>query len=141
MSFIQSSEAYYTHKKEAAAFKQSASVFDHNFLFDSDDLSYLMSHFQEEQTAISILAQMGGVEGISYALRTDMSMGLGKDEVDDGDAFEFRRNKFGTNKVTEKPPTPFWQFCWDELGDEMLRVLIIAGLVSIIVGAIQVHSH
>jgi len=137
MSFIQQSEAYYTHKKEAAAFKQSKSVYEHDFLFDSDDLSYLMSHFQEEATAISILAQMGGVEGISYALRTDRSTGIGHDEVDDDEAFAYRREKFGTNRVTEKPPTPFWQFCWDELGDEMLRVLIVAGIISIIVGAIQ----
>jgi len=142
MSFIQNSEAYHSRKQEAAKFKPSANVFDHNFLFDSDDLSYLMSHFQEEQTAVAILAQMGGVEGIAYALRTDMSMGLGEDEVGkdgegDEEAFEFRRTKFGTNKVTEKPPTPFWAFCLDELEDPMLRVLIIAGIVSIIVGAID----
>lgn len=147
MSFIQYSEAYYTHKKEATTFKQSKNVFEHNFLFDSDDLSYLMSHFQEEPVAISILAQMGGVEGIAYALRTDMSTGLGEDEVprdvvdEENEAFSFRRDKFGSNKVTEKPPTPFWKFCLDELGDDMLKVLIGAGIISITVGAISVCGY
>ena len=139
MSFIFSTEAYYTHKQEAADFKRSEDVFGHEFLFEEDDLSYVMSHFQEESTAISILAQMGGVEGISYALRTDVNTGLGKDEIDDGtgDALNHRRSLYGTNTVTEKPPVPFWKLCLDELGDAMLRILILAGIVSIVVGLIQ----
>eukprot|EP01084_Bolivina_argentea_P101530 182013_1 len=120
MSFIQQTESYYTHKREAGGdFQRSESVFDHKFLFDVDDLSYLMSYFQEEASAISILAQMGGVEGISYALRTDMSSGLGKDEIkgegdvddeeeDDDEesdnALAYRQSLYGSNSVTEKPP-------------------------------------
>jgi len=137
MSFIQSTESYYTHKREAPDFKRSENLHDHNFLFDREDLSYLMTHFQEEQTAISILAQMGGVEGISYALRTDMSSGIGRDELDDIDCLPLRREKYGTNQITEKPPIPFWKLCLDELGDDMLKVLIVAGLISIVTGAIQ----
>ena len=139
MSFIFSTEAYYTHKQEAAEFKRSADVHSHDFLFDDADLSYVMSHFQEESTAISILAQMGGVEGISYALRTDVNTGLGKDEIDDesGDALEHRRSQYGTNTVTEKPPIPFYKLCLQELEDPMLKVLIGAGIISIITGAIQ----
>eukprot|EP01083_Nonionella_stella_P056300 148336_1 len=154
MSFIQQTESYYTHKREAGGdFQRSESVFDHKFLFDVDDLSYLMSYFQEEASAISILAQMGGVEGISYALRTDMSSGLGKDEIkgegdvddeeeeDDDEesdnALAYRQSLYGSNSVTEKPPIPFWSLCYDETKDPMLRVLIVAGVVSIVTGAFQ----
>lgn len=137
MSFIQQTESYYTHKRDAADFKRSKDVFEHQFLFDADDLAYLMGQFQEESNAISILAQMGGVEGISYALRTDMLTGLGSDEVNDQDAFAHRRSLYGTNQLTEKPPVPFWKLCYEETEDPMLRVLIIAGFISIITGAID----
>ena len=97
MSFIQQTESYYTHKRDAADFKRSKDVFEHQFLFDADDLSYLMGQFQEEPNAISVLAQMGGVEGIAYALRTDMSSGLGQDGVDDPDAFALRQTEYAKN--------------------------------------------
>eukprot|EP00486_Rosalina_sp_Unknown_P014513 CAMPEP_0201579392 /NCGR_PEP_ID=MMETSP0190_2-20130828/26911_1 /ASSEMBLY_ACC=CAM_ASM_000263 /TAXON_ID=37353 /ORGANISM="Rosalina sp." /LENGTH=769 /DNA_ID=CAMNT_0048013763 /DNA_START=180 /DNA_END=2486 /DNA_ORIENTATION=+ len=138
MSFIQQTERYYTNKKDQQAdFKRSKTVQDHDFLFDADDLSYLMGQFQEEPNAISVLAQMGGVEGISYALRTDMSSGLGEDEVGDADATAHRQTLYGKNSLTEKPPVPFWRLCLDELEDPMLKVLIVAGVVSIVTGAIQ----
>eukprot|EP01084_Bolivina_argentea_P047034 86648_1 len=137
MSFIQQTESYYTHKREAADLKESKNVFEHTFLFDDADLSYLMSHFQEESTAISILAQMGGVEGISYALRTNIVTGLREDEVNDEDAFQHRRTSYGSNEVTEKPAIPFWKLCYAETEDPMLRILIVAGIISIITGAIQ----
>lgn len=137
MSFIQQTESYYTNKREQADFKRSKTVQDHDFLFDADDLSYLMGQFQEESNAISVLSQMGGVEGIAYALRTDMSSGLGDDEIGDPDAFAHRQTLYGSNSLTEKPPIPFWRLCLDELEDPMLKVLMVAGVVSIITGAIQ----
>eukprot|EP01084_Bolivina_argentea_P295942 509620_1 len=137
MSFIQQTESYYTHKREAADFQRSKNVFDHDFIFDDEDLSYLMSCFQEEHIAISILAQMGGIEGLSYALRTDMSSGLGSDEVSDEDALEHRRGKYGINEVTQRDAEPFWKLCMAELEDPMLKILIAAGVISIITGAIQ----
>jgi len=139
MSFIQNTEAYYTHKREAADFKRSKNVYDHEFLFDHEDLSYLMSHYQEEPIAISILAQMGGVEGIAYALRTDLAKGLGADELDEEDdgALKHRRGEYGSNFLSEKPPKSFWALCWDETEDPMLRVLIVAGIISIVTGAIS----
>jgi len=53
------------------------------------------------------------------------------------EALCFRREKLGSNSVTEKAATPFWRFCVDELGEEMLRVLIGAAIISMVVGAID----
>ena len=39
--------------------------------------------------------------------------------------------------MTGKPSIPFWRLCLDEPEDRMLKVLIVAGVVSIITGAIQ----
>jgi len=66
-----------------------------------------------------------------------MSSGLGKDEIDDIDAIQHRVTLFGTNFVTEKSGIPFWKLCYGETEDPMLRVLIIAGIISIVTGAIQ----
>eukprot|EP00484_Ammonia_sp_Unknown_P011182 CAMPEP_0197073056 /NCGR_PEP_ID=MMETSP1384-20130603/210406_1 /TAXON_ID=29189 /ORGANISM="Ammonia sp." /LENGTH=1037 /DNA_ID=CAMNT_0042511881 /DNA_START=129 /DNA_END=3241 /DNA_ORIENTATION=+ len=137
MSFIQQTEAYYSHKREVNELKKSENVFDHHFVFDADDLSNILSHFQEEHIAISLLAQMGGIEGISYALRTDMISGLGKDEIADPDSFSHRRTLFGSNEESAKPPVPFLLLCWEELKDPMLRILLIAAFISTITGAIQ----
>jgi len=125
------------HKKEAGTFKRTQKLEDHKWIFDADDLAYVMSSFQEESNAIALLAQMGGKEGVAYALRTDLYTGLGKDEVTDEDALAIRRKEFGSNELTVKPPIPFWRLCLDEFADPMIRVLCVAGFASIIAGAIE----
>ena len=86
---------------------------------------------------------MGGVQGIGFALRTDILQGIGKDEIESGnnDALVRRRELYGKNELTKKPPKPLYVLCFEQLQDPMLLVLCIAGLISIIVGAIEEPSH
>ena len=146
MSFIQETEVYYNflEKNRNQTFERSKTIQDHKWLYDIEDFKKLFSHFQEEDEAQSILAQMGGVEGIAYALRTDINNGIGIDEIKDDltkkESFDIRKEKFGSNTLTKKEAEPFWRLCLDELGDPMLQVLIVAGIIALIVGIVKVFK-
>jgi len=142
MSFIQETEHYYNflEQNKNQTFKKSETIQDHKFLYDTDDFKKLFSHFQEEDEAQSLLAQMGGVEGIAYALRTNINTGLSEDELKDNIAFDLRKEMFGSNELTKKESEPFWKLCLDELGDPMLQVLIVAGIIALIVGIVKAYK-
>jgi len=82
------------------------------------------------------LAEMGGIQGVSAALRTDIKHGIYEDECQEG-TFAKRKATYGTNLYPKPPLTPFLEHCWELLQDPMLIVLCIAGVVSIIIGFIE----
>lgn len=80
MSFVRRSSSFANVKKgeaESAKFnKPSASFAEHDFFFDVEDMHVLKSG------GLPKLAEMGGVQGIAAALRTSLTTGLYKDEMD-----------------------------------------------------------
>ena len=137
MSFISNTEGYYTFKKADEVVKAADDIADHDWFYSAELLTDLMSHFQEEEVALAQLAELGGVPGVSFALRTSQTQGIGKDELNKwAEAYATRVEEYGANKITRKPPRPFWELCLDELEDLMLRILIVCAFISITVGAI-----
>jgi hypothetical protein len=88
----------------------------------------------------------GGLQGIADAIRSDLKDGLSiqvsilfictsfnfPKEIETG--FGARKEHFGTNVLPQEPPRPFWSFYWDAIQDETLVILMIAAVVSIILG-------
>lgn len=141
MSFVQHTEDYFHFKQDQPVFKRSQTIQQHDWIYDCDDLGEIMACFQEEDFAIAKLAEMGGVQGIAFALRTNTATGIGEDEINNDEALAVRQKLFGVNALTHKPPTPFWELVLDQLEDLMIRILIVCGIVSIIIGAVQDPQH
>lgn len=85
---------------------------------------------------IIALEAYGGNEGIARALKTDINNGLSKD-----DDMEARENQFGSNAIEEDPLPHFCTYVWESLGDLMLRILIVSGVVQIALGASPLSTH
>lgn len=100
----------------------------HEFPFDASDLAAMHGSYAR-------FAQMGGIAGISGALRTNPKTGLFADEVNTN--FEKRCEVFGRNTIARRPLKSFWAHCADSLGDPMLIILIIAGCISIVLGSVD----
>uniref|UniRef100_A0A6A7G4K6 Calcium-transporting ATPase n=1 Tax=Hirondellea gigas TaxID=1518452 RepID=A0A6A7G4K6_9CRUS len=116
-----------------------SSLEDHNFFFDADSCSLLAQDWTKPALAFARLGEMGGVQGLAKAFRTDLQTGVYKDEVSIG--FDRRQEVYGKNIFPKKPPRHFLSLCADELKDPMLIILMVAGTISIVAGAIDDPSH
>lgn len=79
---------------------------------------------------ISALQQYGGVKGLSALLKTNLEKGVDEDE---NDLFK-RRNAFGSNTYPRKKGRSFLRFLWEAWQDLTLIILIIAAVVSLVLG-------
>jgi Ca2+ transporting ATPase len=80
-------------------------------------------------------AHVGSVEELLKThLKVNPKIGL---DPNDSKDIEERTNKFGTNKFEEEEIKPFYEFIIDSFEDAMLRVLVLASLISLIVGIIK----
>ncbi|CEP02431.1 hypothetical protein PBRA_009015 [Plasmodiophora brassicae] len=103
------------------------SVGQHVFTYDADDLRAMTRRGNP-----SLLAEMGGVQGLAAALRSNLRTGLHSDEF--STQFAKRRVAYGRNAV-DKPPCPsFLKLAWQALHDPMLVALCTAGTVSMGIG-------
>lgn len=73
---------------------------------------------------------MGEATGMCEKLLTSTTSGVRSSEKEE------RQEKFGRNYVEPPPLTPFWRFCLDALEDPTLQFLIVAAIVSLLVGSI-----
>ncbi|KAJ1405873.1 P-type ATPase [Sesbania bispinosa] len=78
----------------------------------------------------SVLQQYGGVKGLSDLLKSNMDKGISGDDVD----VSKRKNAFGTNTYPRKKGKSFWRFLWESWQDLTLIILIIAAVVSLVLG-------
>ena len=92
--------------------------------------SYLGRNFCEE---IELL-KSETIEAFEEKLKTSFKNGLADD-----DSQESRIEVFGSNRKKEPELTSFLRFCLDALGDQILIILLILGVVSLIVGATGEH--
>lgn len=109
------------------------SVSDFRWMYDASDLSNM-------QGSNSKLAEMGGVQGLAGALRTNLKTGIYKDEVDKG-SFEERKKLFGVNAFPKPPLHPFLWHCFQVWNDPILMLLTASGFFSLIVGTVEAPSH
>ena len=100
------------------------------FGLDILQIEKLMGLYKERDSNLRDLAQIkeyGGSEGIMAKLKTDAKRGI--------DSKNDRENDFGSNKVFIEPVPPFCSYVLEALEDLMVRILIIAAVVQIVLGA------
>ena len=67
-----------------------------------------------------------GIDELVFLLKTNTETGL--------HSLEGREEAFGSNKVFVEPVPPFCSYVWEALKDLMVRILIVAAVVSIVLG-------
>ena len=97
---------------------------------------FLPNELQMMQGAFSLLAEMGGSQGLASALRSDVKAGLLADEADE-ELYERRRTLYGCNVFAQPELASFFDLCRDILSDPMLIVLLIAGVISVALGLVD----
>jgi len=73
-------------------------------------------------------------ELMNQHLKVNPKVGLDSNDSKD---VEERINRFGTNKFEEEEIKPFYEFILEALEDDMLRILIVASIVSLVVGIVK----
>ena len=66
----------------------------------------------------------GGCQGLANSLGGSLTAGIKAEEV------QARKDQYGINYIEPDPPTPFWQFCLDALGDFTLQLLLFFAFIS-----------
>ena len=98
--------------------------------FDIDviELENLMGKYKERGNDFQDLKYFAEkpVDEIVSQLKTNTEIGL--------TSLEGREEAFGSNKVFVEPVPPFCSYVWEALKDLMVRILIVAAIVSIVLG-------
>ena len=98
------------------------------FEIDALELENLMGKYKERGSDFNDLRyfEIKSVKQIIKELKTNTETGL--------DSLEGREEVFGSNKVFVEPVPHFCWYVWEALKDLMVRILIVAAIVSIILG-------
>jgi magnesium-transporting ATPase (P-type) len=80
---------------------------------------------------VTLETRYGGPEGIAKALRVNPEHGLDSENTAD---LQARKEAFGENRIPVPPQRSLLLLMWDALHDLTLIILLIAGLVSLIIG-------
>ena len=73
------------------------------------------------------IRELGGSDGIMEKLKTELKIGIR--------SIDNRENDFGSNKIFIEPVPPFCSYVMEALDDLMIRILIVAAVIQIILGA------
>ena len=79
--------------------------------YDREDLKYF---------------EKNNINDILSKLKTDPDKGISNKDN--------REEYFGSNKIFNEPPPNFFSFVWESLKDLMIRILLVAAIISIILG-------
>jgi len=138
MSFIHSSTVQSLN--DGSLDREDQLVSAKSFRIDGDEFEDIVANFQNKNLVLGRLAQMGGVQGIAFAIYSNVKLGIAT-ETNPTDppeqSFPFRVEKYGVNSYTQQPPTPFWVLCKETLEDRMLQLLIVAGIVNVVIGIVE----
>ena len=85
---------------------------------------------QRRMDGVNLIREHGGAKAIADHLKTDVKTGL---SCKFGD-LESRSAAFGVNVIPPSPSKAFWALCLDAIQDKTLLILIVAALVSIVLG-------
>ncbi|KNC80411.1 hypothetical protein SARC_07230 [Sphaeroforma arctica JP610] len=76
-------------------------------------------------------SSFGGVDGLVKALHADTENGLSAEDDED---IKGRADDFGDNRVPSPPQRSLLLLMWDALHDVTLVILLVAGVISLIIG-------
>ncbi|CAD8180394.1 unnamed protein product [Paramecium pentaurelia] len=82
--------------------------------------------------SLGLVQQLGGEQGLAKIFQVDLKRG-----VEDEEQVITLRNRYGANLPIVKELTPLWKLIVECLGDTMLQILIVAAIVSTILGIIE----
>ena len=85
---------------------------------------------QRGPDALAAVAEYGGVSGVMEAVDTNTKTGLSNNSLE----LETRKTMFGVNYIKPIAPKSFLALCFDAIQDKTLIILIVAALVSIVLG-------
>eukprot|EP00891_Asterochloris_glomerata_P004702 jgi/Astpho2/4702/fgenesh1_pg.00067_%23_185_t len=88
-----------------------------------------------------VLGKHGGVQGIAAALQTSPVRGLDTQTAHADQTLQGRQRVFGANKFKEVQQKAFFQLVFENLQDPILILLILAALVSTILGAVIAEAR
>ena len=80
---------------------------------------------------IRLIEDMGGTNGLIEKVKSNKATGLLSTED-----FQERINVYGRNKPPKEKKFTYLELCWIALKDPTLRVLVVSGLVSLIIGVV-----
>ena len=111
-----------------ADFIKNKSEANTDFSISAIDLENLMGKYKERGSDFADLKyfEEKSVSQLVQDLKTDTENGL--------TSFEGREEAFGSNKVFVEPVPHFCSYVWEALKDLMVRILIVAAIVSIVLG-------
>jgi len=92
------------------------------------DLTKLINEPQALPLNLGHLKAMGGMEALVKTLSTDPDVGAHDSTI------ENRRTLFGSNTLPSTPRKSFWQLFVDTFDDATLQILIVAAIVSLVIG-------
>jgi P-type Ca2+ transporter type 2C len=92
------------------------------------DLVQLINQPQSLAANLEHLRAAGGVEAVLALLNVDGESGASIDSIGK------RRELFGSNSLPSSPRKSFWQLFVDTFDDATLQILIVAAIVSLIIG-------
>ena len=119
-----------THKEKDLISDEPEKEKFHSSIFNIDvmELEGLMGKYKERGADFQDLKyfQEKPISKLLEELKTDPEIGI--------QSFEGREEAFGSNKVFVEPVPPFCHYVWEALKDLMVRILILAAIVSIVLG-------
>lgn len=98
------------------------------------DLDHLVNGWKQREKGdedIQLYKTKGGKDWLLNGLKTSSTEGI------DSESIPFREEVYGNNKKKVTAPKTFWKFVEEALEDRLLRVLIIAGVFSIMIDEIM----
>jgi Ca2+-transporting ATPase len=85
-----------------------------------------------------LVDKLGGLQVVAKCIGLDTEKGLLM--ISDHD-LDQRKEKYGVNKMEGKPPPPIFELFVDAMKDTIIIVLLIAAMISILIGAISCSIH
>ena len=113
-------------------YNDSETPFSSSFSVTSEDLIKIPEKYMKRKLDddIEYITSLGGLNEIIKKLKTSKDTGITMK-----DNYKEREFYFGSNKPREVKRDTYCQICWEALGDLTLRILIVSGLISIILGS------
>mmetsp|Transcript_46065 Transcript_46065/g.109063 ORF Transcript_46065/g.109063 Transcript_46065/m.109063 type:complete len:1060 (+) Transcript_46065:180-3359(+) len=98
--------------------------------WDTEKIRELMEDKKEED-----VKKHGGAEGIAQKLGSNIKQGIPSSSV------ESRKEKYGANEIERRKPATILQLFIDAMKDVVIMILIVAALVSIVLGGVMCAVH
>lgn len=104
------------------------------FTITVDTLKELVNMYMQREHGsddVDFMYQEGGYEWLQGGLQTDVNLGIKTDSI------ESRNTFYGNNRKKQVKLKGFFELAWNVLEDFILRVLVVAGIVSIIINMVM----